>query len=76
MSTRSSASSGPDYHPEDLGPVPEVYTPFQLDPDSSDQGHYFVPPGASSRRLARTGEGALRNRGAGIPVDSFRKGAP
>ena len=36
---------GSDYHPEDLGPVPEVYTPFQLDPDSSDQGHYFVSAG-------------------------------
>jgi putative ABC transport system permease protein len=36
---------GDDYHPEDLGPVPEVYTPFQLDPDSADQGHYFRSAG-------------------------------
>ncbi len=36
---------GDDYHPEDLGPVPEVYTPFQLDPDSTDQGHYFRSAG-------------------------------
>jgi predicted permease len=36
---------GSDYHPEDLGPVPEVYMPFQLDPDSSDQGHYFMSAG-------------------------------
>jgi predicted permease len=36
---------GAHYRPDDLGPVPEVYTPFQLDPDSSDQGHYFVSAG-------------------------------
>jgi putative ABC transport system permease protein len=36
---------GNDYHPDDLGPVPEVYIPFQLDPDSSDQGHYFASAG-------------------------------
>jgi putative ABC transport system permease protein len=36
---------GSDYHPEDLGAAPEVYTPFQLDPESTDQGHYFVSAG-------------------------------
>ncbi len=36
---------GDAYHPEDLGPVPEVYVPFQLDPDSTDQGHYFRSAG-------------------------------
>ena len=34
-----------DYQPEDLGPVPEVYTAFQLDPESADQGHYFRSAG-------------------------------
>ena len=32
---------GSNFHPEDLGPVPDVWTPFQLDPESVDQGHYF-----------------------------------
>ena len=36
---------GADYHLEDLGTMPEVYTPFQLDPNSTDQGHYFVSAG-------------------------------
>jgi ABC-type antimicrobial peptide transport system permease subunit len=25
----------------DFGPTPDVWTPFQLDPSTSDQGHYF-----------------------------------
>ena len=29
----------------DFGPPPDVWTPFQLDPDSSDQGHYFSVAG-------------------------------
>ncbi len=32
---------GSNFHPEDLGPVPDVWTAFQLDPESVDQGHYF-----------------------------------
>jgi predicted permease len=27
---------------EDFGPKPEVWVPFQLDPNSPDQGHYFM----------------------------------
>ncbi|HXW05502.1 MAG TPA: ABC transporter permease [Vicinamibacterales bacterium] len=30
---------------EDLGPEPQVWTPFQLDPNTSDQGHYFRAAG-------------------------------
>jgi predicted permease len=26
---------------EDLGPSPDIWVPFQLDPNTSDQGHYF-----------------------------------
>lgn len=29
----------------DFGPAPEVWTPFQLDPNSRDQGHYFQAAG-------------------------------
>jgi putative ABC transport system permease protein len=43
---------GSNYYPEDLGPVPEVYTPFQLDPDSSDQGHYFMSAGRLKRGVS------------------------
>ena len=32
---------GSSFQPEDLGPVPDVWTAFQLDPESVDQGHYF-----------------------------------
>ncbi len=30
---------------EDFGPAPEVWAPFQLDPNSPDQGHYFLAAG-------------------------------
>jgi putative ABC transport system permease protein len=29
----------------DFGPAPDVWVPFQLDPDSRDQGHYFQAAG-------------------------------
>ena len=30
------------FDPSEFGDMPEVWTPFQLDPTSNDQGHYFV----------------------------------
>jgi putative ABC transport system permease protein len=30
---------------EDFGPAPQVWLPFQLDPNTSDQGHYFQAAG-------------------------------
>ena len=30
---------------QDFGPAPEVWVPFQLDPNSHDQGHYFLAAG-------------------------------
>jgi putative ABC transport system permease protein len=30
---------------QDFGPAPEIWVPFQLDPDSRDQGHYFEASG-------------------------------
>ena len=30
---------------QDFGPAPEVWVPFQLDPNSPDQGHYFRAAG-------------------------------
>ena len=30
---------------EEFGPTPQVWTPFQLDPNTTDQGHYFTSAG-------------------------------
>jgi putative ABC transport system permease protein len=30
---------------QDFGPAPQVWVPFQLDPNSQDQGHYFLAAG-------------------------------
>jgi len=34
-----------DFHFEDFGPPPQVWIPFQLDPNTKDQGHYFQAAG-------------------------------
>jgi len=34
-----------DFHFEDLGEAPQVFVPFQLDPETTDQGHYFRAAG-------------------------------
>jgi len=34
-----------DFSFEDFGRTPQVWTPFQLDPNSADQGHYFQAAG-------------------------------
>ncbi|MGE0454388.1 MAG: ABC transporter permease [Vicinamibacteria bacterium] len=34
-----------DFHFEDLGYTPQVFVPFQLDPETADQGHYFRAAG-------------------------------
>jgi putative ABC transport system permease protein len=36
---------GPSFNVEEFGAVPEVWTPFQLDPNTTDQGHYFSAAG-------------------------------
>src|SRR5438477_10007747 len=32
---------GPSFNVAEFGPPPELWTPFQLDPNTSDQGHFF-----------------------------------
>jgi predicted permease len=32
---------GPDFNLREFGQVPEVFVPFQFDPNTTDQGHYF-----------------------------------
>ncbi len=36
---------GPGFDFRDFGPAPDVWVPFQLDPNSDDQGHYFTVAG-------------------------------
>ena len=33
---------GREFDVRDVGPAPEVWVPFQLDPNTTDQGHYFT----------------------------------
>src|SRR5688572_9722337 len=46
---------GREFDVRDFGPAPEVWVPFQLDPNTADQGHYFqtvgrLKPGVSLER--------------------------
>jgi predicted permease len=36
---------GPSFNVEEFGAAPDVWTPFQLDPNTTDQGHYFQAAG-------------------------------
>ena len=36
---------GANFDFRDFGPAPDVWVPFQLDPNSTDQGHYFTAAG-------------------------------
>ena len=36
---------GRGFDPSEFGDSPDVWTPFQLDPNSTDQGHYFMVAG-------------------------------
>jgi putative ABC transport system permease protein len=36
---------GPTFNVAEFGPPPELWTPFQLDPNSTDQGHFFQVAG-------------------------------
>ena len=61
---------GREFDVRDFGPAPEVWVPFQLDPNTTDQGHYFATVGrlkpgvsldqAQARLLASAG--AYRDR--------------
>jgi putative ABC transport system permease protein len=36
---------GPNFDVGEFAPAPDVYVPFQLDPNTKDQGHYFAAAG-------------------------------
>lgn len=61
-----------DFSFDDFGDTPQVWTPFQLDPNSPDQGHYF-------QVAARLKEGATLEQAQarlGISADEYRAKYP
>ena len=70
---------GPSFDVSEFGPPPEAWIPFQLDPSSTDQGHYFqaigrLKPGvtleqAKSRMMASAADYRTRFPTA-MPADS------
>jgi len=72
---------GPFHYFEDLGVNPQVWTPFQLDPNTTDQGNYFLCAGrlkpgvslgnAQAQLRLSADEYRLRFPGAIGPSDAF-----
>src|SRR5882762_3458999 len=72
---------GPTFDIREFGPAPEVFVPFQLDPNTSDQGHYFqaagrLKPGVTleqaKAQFQASGEEFRRKFPNGIrPTDGF-----
>ncbi|MBA2603235.1 MAG: ABC transporter permease [Acidobacteria bacterium] len=61
-----------DFSFDDFGDTPEVWTPFQLDPNSPDQGHYF-------QVAARLKEGVTLEQAQarlGLSADEYRAKYP
>ena len=57
----------PGFDFRDFGPAPDVWVPFQLDPNTTDQGHYFQAAGApEAGRHAGAGQGAPARLGRGV----------
>jgi len=49
---------GPEFDLAEFGEVPELWVPFQLDPNTVDQGHFFQGRcAAQAERAAGTGSG-------------------
>jgi putative ABC transport system permease protein len=71
---------GRDFDVRDVGPAPEAWLPFQLDPNTADQGHYFVAVGrlksgvsleqAQARLMASAATYRDRYSVAAMPVDA------
>ena len=43
---------GASFDTSQFGPAPEVWVPFQLDPKTTDQGHYFMAAGRLKSRVS------------------------
>ncbi len=60
---------GPGFDFGEFGPQPELYIPFQIDPQTSDQGHYFQAAGRlKPGRHARSGQRQAEAVGSGVPA--------
>lgn len=61
-----------DFNFEEFGPSPQVWTPFQLDPNTTDQGHYFLSAGRLKPGVTlEQARGQLR-----FSADGFRRKFP
>jgi predicted permease len=71
-----------EFHFEDMGDQPQVWIPFQLDPNTTDQGHYFRVAGrlkagvtlAAAQARLRASRAAFESkfpRGLGDPKNGF-----
>jgi putative ABC transport system permease protein len=61
-----------DFNFEDFGPAPQLYLPFQLDPNTSDQGHYFRVAGRLKRGITL----AQANARMKLASDEYRRKFP
>jgi hypothetical protein len=55
-----------EFDAREFGPQPQVYLPFQFDPNTTDQGHYFQAAGrrrSSGRRRATSGRSSRARLG-------------
>ncbi len=62
----------PGFKAEEFGPSPEVWLPFQLDPESTDQGHYFRVAGRLKPGIALGKARALLQ----VSTETYRKKFP
>jgi putative ABC transport system permease protein len=63
---------GRDFDFREFGQAPELWVPFQLDPNTTDQGHYFTAAG----RLRPGMTLAQARAGIQVSAESFRKRFP
>jgi predicted permease len=63
---------GRSFDIREFGPAPEVWMPFQLDPNTTDQGHYFMAAG----RLQPAMTLAQARAGIQVSAEPFRKRFP
>ena len=63
---------GRSFDLREFGPAPDVFTPFQLDPNSGDQGHYFQVTG----RLRPGVSLAQANAALEVSTEAFRERYP
>ena len=63
---------GSDFNLDEFGPSSEVWTPFQIDPQTTDQGHYFSVAG----RLKSGVTFEQANAQLGVSANQFRSRFP